>query len=70
MDIKLMLNEQSIDDILEYIRKHPQESRALINSFANEFFNLITNPQTVKKAAGFYKAMNKEINRKYWDQER
>ena len=70
MNIKLMLNDENIEEIIGYLNDHPHETQKLIDMFAEEFFKVLVNPRTVKKLSGFYKAMNKEINRKYWDKEK
>ena len=67
MDIKLMLNEENIDLIVKYLADHPNETKALLNTVTDQLFEILVSPKTIRKGAGFYKALNKEINRKYWD---
>ena len=70
MEIKLLLNEENIAHIIQYLNTHPHETKRLIQTFSDKLFDTLLDPTMVKKLSGFYKAMNKEINRKYWDSER
>jgi len=70
MDIKLMLNEENIALIIQYLNDHPHETKRLMNIFVDNLFDTMTSPATIRKLSGFYKAMNQETNRKYWDLER
>jgi len=65
MKIELMLNDETIEHIIKYFKQHPEVTKALIKNLGDEVFKVFTSPRVLRKCAGLYKDLNREINRDY-----
>ena len=65
MELKLLLTDENIEQILNYLQSHPAETKKLIKAFGDELYNVLMSKRFLRKAAGYYQALNSAINNNY-----
>lgn len=65
MKIQLEITEESIKNIVKYVKEHPDEIKGLIQFLGDEVFEILLSRRVLKKGATLYRAINAEINYAY-----
>ena len=63
--MKITLDEESIENIVEYIKNHPKEIREVINVLRHEVLAVIMERNVLEEGAKLYRAIQREINFTY-----
>jgi len=63
--MKITLDEESIENIVEYIKNHPKEIREVINVLRHEALAVIMERNVLEEGAKLYRAIQREINYTY-----
>jgi len=61
--MKIELDEKSIDNIVKYVQKHPDEIRELLETFADQAINVLVKGDVLEKGADLYKLLKREIQK-------
>ena len=65
MKIEIELTEKSIENVITYIKTHPEEIKGLIQYVGDELFDVLMSRRVMKKLAESYKKFNTELNYRY-----
>ena len=63
--MKITLDEESIENIVEYIKNHPKEIREVIDVLRHEVLAVIMERNVLEEGAKLYRAIQREINFTY-----
>ena len=63
--VKITLDEQSIDAIVQYAKKHPDDIRNLIKIVGEEMFSVLMQRDILDKGAQLYREIQQAINYTY-----
>jgi len=63
--MKITLDEESIENIVAYIKNHPKEIREVIDILRREALAVIMERNVLEEGAKLYRAIQREINYTY-----
>lgn len=63
--VKITLDEQSIDAIVQYAKKHPDDIRDLIKIVGEEMLSVLMERDMLDKGAQLYREIQQSINYTY-----
>lgn len=63
--VKITLDEESIDAIVQYTKKHPDEIRDLIKLVGEEMISVLLQKDMLDKGAQLYRGIQRAINYTY-----
>ena len=63
--VKITLDEESIDAIVQYAKKHPTEIRDLIKIVGDEMLSVLLQRDMLDKGAQLYRGIQQAINYTY-----
>jgi len=63
--MKITLDDESIENIVEYIKNHPKEIREVIDVLRHEVLAIIMERNVLEEGAKLYRAIQREINFTY-----
>ncbi len=63
--VKITLDEQSIDAIVQYAKKHPDDIRDLIKIVGEEMLSVLMERDILDKGAQLYREIQQSINYTY-----
>lgn len=63
--VKITLDEQSIDAIVQYAKKHPDDIRDLLKIVGEEMFSVLMQRDILDKGAQLYREIQQAINYTY-----
>lgn len=63
--VKITLDEQSIDALVQYAKKHPDDIRDLIKIIGEEMLSVLMERDILDKGAHLYREIQQSINYTY-----
>ena len=63
--VKITLDEQSIDALVQYAKKHPDDIRDLIKIIGKEMVSVLMEKDMLDKGARLYREIQQSINYTY-----
>lgn len=63
--VKISLDEQSIDALVQYAKKHPDDIRDLIKIVGEEMLSVLMERDILDKGARLYREIQESINYTY-----
>jgi len=63
--VKITLDEDSIDAIVQYTKKHPDEIRDIIKLVGEEMISVLLQKDMLDKGAQLYRGIQRAINYTY-----
>lgn len=63
--VKITLDEQSIDNLVQYAKKHPDDIRDLIKIVGEEMVSVLMERDMLDKGAKLYREIQQSINYTY-----
>lgn len=64
-EMKITLDEESIENIVKYAKSHPKEIRELIEILGEEALSVLMERKVLNKGAKLYHEIQREINYVY-----
>ena len=63
--MKITLDEESIDNIVSYIKEHPKKIREVLDILGHEVLIALMERHVLEEGAKLYRAIQREINYTY-----
>ena len=63
--MKITLDEESIDNIVAYVKKHPKQIREVMDILGREVLSTLMERHVLEEGAKLYRAIQREINYTY-----
>ena len=63
--VKITLDEQSIDALVQYVKKHPDDIRDIVKIVGNEMISFLMERDMLDKGARLYREIQHAINYTY-----
>mgnify|MGYP000001286176 CR=1 FL=1 len=67
--MKITLDEESIDNIVRYIKDHPREVREVMETLGRDAMAVLMERHILQEGAKLYRAIQREINYTYKTEE-
>lgn len=67
--MKITLDEESIDNIVKYIKNHPKEIREVMEVLGKDAMAVLMERPILQEGAKLYRAIQREINYTYKTEE-
>lgn len=64
-EMKITLDEESIENIVKYAKSHPKEIRELMEILGEEALSVLMERKVLNKGAKLYREIQREINYVY-----
>lgn len=65
--MKITLDEESVENIVNYAKSHPEEIRELMEIVGEQALEVLTERHVLQEGAKLYRAIQREINYTYRD---
>ncbi len=65
--MKITLDEESVDNIVQYVKSHPEEIRELMEIVGEQALEVLMERHVLEEGAKLYRAIQREINYTYRD---
>jgi len=63
--MKITLDEETIENVVKYVKSHPEEIRELIKIIGEEAIAVLMERKILEQGAKLYRAIEREINYTY-----
>lgn len=63
--MKITLDEESVENIVNYAKSHPEEMKELMEVLGEQALEVLTERHVLQEGAKFYRAIQREINYTY-----
>jgi hypothetical protein len=65
--MKITLDEESVDNIVQYVKSHPEEIRELMEIVGEQALEVLMERHVLQEGAKLYRSIQREINYTYRD---